>query len=68
MSGVPCRSHHCVGAYGRTFTASGISAMTNLFWEDLAADLEDPKFLRAYVRESVQIAVVDAIMNASIRA
>jgi DNA-binding phage protein len=38
--------------------------MTSLFWEDLAADLEDPEFLRAYVRESIRIATVDAIMNA----
>jgi hypothetical protein len=45
-----------------------MSAMARLFWEDLAADLEDPEFLRAYVRESVQIAIADAIVNAPIRA
>jgi DNA-binding phage protein len=38
--------------------------MTSLFWKDLATDLEDPEFLREYVRESVRIATVDAIMNA----
>jgi transcriptional regulator with XRE-family HTH domain len=38
--------------------------MTSQFWEDLAADLEDPDFLREYVRESVRIATVDTIMNA----
>jgi transcriptional regulator with XRE-family HTH domain len=38
--------------------------MTSQFWKDLAADLEDPDFLREYVRESVRIATVDAIMNA----
>ncbi|MCO6003403.1 helix-turn-helix transcriptional regulator [Actinoallomurus purpureus] len=38
--------------------------MAGLFWEDLAADLEDPAFLREYVRESIRIATVDALMNA----
>jgi transcriptional regulator with XRE-family HTH domain len=38
--------------------------MASLFWEDLAADLQDPEFLREYVRESIRIATVDAIMNA----
>jgi transcriptional regulator with XRE-family HTH domain len=42
--------------------------MTSLFWKDLATDLEDPDFLREYVRESVRIATVDAIMNALDRA
>lgn len=36
---------------------------TSVFWDDLARDLEDPEFLREYVRESVRIAVVDQIMN-----
>lgn len=38
--------------------------MSDLFWDDLAEDLGDPVFLREYVRESVRIATVDAIMNA----
>jgi transcriptional regulator with XRE-family HTH domain len=38
--------------------------MTSQFWKDLADDLEDPGFLREYVRESVRIATVDTIMNA----
>ena len=38
--------------------------MAGLFWDDLVADLADPAFLREYVRESVRIATVDAIMNA----
>ncbi|WP_433185888.1 helix-turn-helix domain-containing protein [Actinoallomurus sp. CA-150999] len=42
--------------------------MTSLFWKDLATDLEDPEFLREYIRESVRIATVDAIMNALDRA
>ena len=29
--------------------------MASLFWEDLAADLQDPEFLREYVRESVRL-------------
>jgi transcriptional regulator with XRE-family HTH domain len=37
--------------------------MTSQFWKDLADDLEDPDFLREYVRESVRIATVDTIMN-----
>jgi len=34
------------------------------FWEDLAEDLKDPEFLRAYVVESVRIATIDAMVNA----
>ena len=41
----------------------GVSEVSSLFWDDLASDLEDPEFLRAYVRESVRIATVDAIIN-----
>lgn len=37
--------------------------MTSSFWSDLATDLEDPVFLREYVRECVRIATVDTIMN-----
>lgn len=35
----------------------------NAFWEDLAKDLEDPEFLREYVRESVRIATIDRLVN-----
>lgn len=38
--------------------------MTSAFWGDLTRDLQDPAFLREYVRESVRIATTDAIMNA----
>jgi DNA-binding phage protein len=38
--------------------------MGSMFWDDLASDLEDPEFLREYVRESVRVATVDAIINA----
>ncbi|MDX6427848.1 MAG: hypothetical protein QOE54_214 [Streptosporangiaceae bacterium] len=38
--------------------------MVSAFWSDLAADLKDPEFLRVYVRESVRIATVGAIINA----
>ena len=37
--------------------------MTSEFWDDLAADLEDPEFLREYVVESVRVATIDKIMN-----
>jgi transcriptional regulator with XRE-family HTH domain len=33
------------------------------FWDDLARDLEDPAFLREYVRESVRIATIDAMID-----
>jgi transcriptional regulator with XRE-family HTH domain len=35
----------------------------NLFWDDLARDLEDPQFLREYIIESVRIATIDSIIN-----
>ncbi|SNT59526.1 DNA-binding prophage protein [Streptosporangium subroseum] len=38
--------------------------MAGLFWEDLRRDLEDPRFLREYVAESVRIMATDAIINA----
>jgi hypothetical protein len=41
--------------------------MTSLFWEDLTADLEDPEFSRVYARESAQIALTDAIINAGVQ-
>lgn len=34
------------------------------FWDDLARDLEDPEFLREYVRESIRIATIDQLVNA----
>ncbi|GIF19591.1 DNA-binding phage protein [Actinoplanes tereljensis] len=37
---------------------------SNAFWDDLAEDLKDPEFLRAYVVESVRIATIDAVVNA----
>jgi transcriptional regulator with XRE-family HTH domain len=37
--------------------------MGSVFWDDLAADLQDPEFLREYVGESVRIATVDALIN-----
>jgi transcriptional regulator with XRE-family HTH domain len=33
------------------------------FWNDLVRDLEDPKFLREYIVESMRIATVDAVVN-----
>lgn len=37
--------------------------MTSVFWDDLARDLEDAKFRREYITESVRIATIDAIIN-----
>ncbi len=33
------------------------------FWTDLSVDLEDPAFLREYIRESVRIATIDGVVN-----
>ncbi|MCK0090607.1 helix-turn-helix domain-containing protein [Rhodococcus sp. HNM0563] len=35
----------------------------SVFWDDLAEDLEDPEFLRAFLLESVRITTVDSIIN-----
>ena len=35
-----------------------------VFWDDLARDLEDPEFLRAYVVESVRISTIDQVVIA----
>ncbi len=36
----------------------------SVFWDDLAADLEDPEYLREYVSQSVRIATIDRVVNA----
>jgi len=36
---------------------------TRAFWEDLAQDLQDPEFLREYVKESMRIATIDDVVN-----
>lgn len=35
----------------------------SVFWDDLAQDLKDPRFLREYVSESIRIATIDRIVN-----
>ena len=35
----------------------------NSFWDDLANDMQDPDFARAYVTESARIAAIDSIIN-----
>lgn len=40
-----------------------MSDKQSLFWQDLAEDLEDPEFLRDYVRESIRIATIDRLVN-----
>ncbi len=37
---------------------------TNAFWDDLAQDLNDAEFRRAYVSAIADIAATDAAMNA----
>jgi transcriptional regulator with XRE-family HTH domain len=41
-----------------------MTAQPSQFWKDLAGDLEDPEFLREYVREYVRIATIDQLVNA----
>jgi transcriptional regulator with XRE-family HTH domain len=38
-------------------------AHTSVFWDDLAQDLKDPEFARAYIVESLRIATVDSLVN-----
>jgi transcriptional regulator with XRE-family HTH domain len=40
-----------------------LATKTSAFWDDLAEDLKDPEFLREFVRESVRIATIDAMVN-----
>jgi transcriptional regulator with XRE-family HTH domain len=35
----------------------------SVFWDDLAEDLKDPRFLRRYVAESIRIATIDRIVS-----
>ena len=35
----------------------------SIFWKDLAQDLEDPEFLRAYIVETVRITTIDSVIN-----
>lgn len=36
---------------------------TQVFWSDLAKDLEDPDFLREFIVESVRVRAIDQMMN-----
>jgi DNA-binding phage protein len=37
--------------------------VTDMFWDDLARDMQDPEFASQYITESVRIAAVDAAIN-----
>lgn len=39
-----------------------MSRATQVFWDDLARDLEDPEFLRDYIVESIRIQAIDQVM------
>ncbi len=41
-----------------------MTATPSTFWDDLTQDLQDPEFLRDYVRESIRIATIDQLVNA----
>jgi hypothetical protein len=34
---------------------------SSAFWDDLAKDLEDPKFRRAFIIESIRIKIIDRL-------
>ena len=36
----------------------------SVFWDDLAADLADPEFLRQYIVETMRITTIDQVVNA----
>ncbi|MEV8514083.1 helix-turn-helix transcriptional regulator [Dactylosporangium sp. NPDC051484] len=36
----------------------------SVFWDDLAADLTDPEFLRQYIVETMRITTIDQVVNA----
>jgi len=40
-----------------------VATAPTTFWDDLAADLKDPEFLRAYVLESLRIETIDRLVN-----
>jgi DNA-binding XRE family transcriptional regulator len=40
-----------------------MSAAENVFWDDLAEDLENPELRHHYILESERIAAIDAIIN-----
>ncbi|MGW6448600.1 helix-turn-helix domain-containing transcriptional regulator [Lentzea sp. NPDC055074] len=40
-----------------------MSAVPTTFWDDLAEDLKDPVFLRAYIAESYRIETIDRLVN-----
>jgi transcriptional regulator with XRE-family HTH domain len=40
-----------------------MDAGRSVFWDDLARDLKDPRFLREYVAQSIRIATIDRIVN-----
>ena len=40
-----------------------MDAERSVFWDDLARDLEDPRFLREYVAQSIRIAAIDRIVS-----
>ena len=41
-----------------------MTATPSTFWDDLTQGLQDPEFLRDYVRESIRIATIDQLVNA----
>lgn len=37
--------------------------MNSVFWDDLAEDLKNPEFARAYIVESLRISTIDSLVN-----
>ncbi|WP_198153738.1 helix-turn-helix domain-containing protein [Catenuloplanes japonicus] len=48
---------------GPDMTQSDVGDAGDVFWNDLAEDLKDPDFLRAFIIETLRIAAVDRIVN-----
>ena len=38
--------------------------MTRAFWDDVANDVQDPEFARAYADEAIRISAIDSLSNA----
>lgn len=54
-----------VEAWRRKWEAEASTAPTSAFWGDLNRRMQDPKFRRSYVKESLRIQAFDDRMNAS---
>jgi DNA-binding phage protein len=47
----------------RYSSIEGVVMASQTFYQDLLEDLKDPEFLREYIKSSIRISTVDAIIN-----